>query len=131
MAQPAPAAATQAPAEPERPIPNWVGYTALGLGTVGVAVGAITGLKASSDKNKYPLTDCQGDACPSYAQSAVDDYNNLRTISTIGLYAGVGCLAAGAVILWVLPDSKHEEKPVAFDLVTTRERQEVTMRVAF
>jgi hypothetical protein len=76
---------------------------AFGVGGAGLVVGAITGVialgKASDLKDK-----CDANKnCPTTAQSDVDSYKSVGTISTIGfIVAGVGGVA-GVVLLLTAP----------------------------
>lgn len=132
-AEQAPVAATHSTeAASKRPIPNWIGYTALGLGAVGIGYGTYAGLMAKSNKSKEPLlSQCGANGCSPSVSNEVDTVNSLRLRSIVGIYGGAAFAAAGAVILWILPDSKSQEKPVALSVVTTRDHQELNMTLAF
>jgi hypothetical protein len=78
-------------------------YIAFGVGGAGLVVGAITGIIAIGKHGD--LKDKCGDSgsCPSSAQSDVDSYKSVGTISTVGfIVAGVG-VAAGVVLLLTAP----------------------------
>lgn len=118
--------------EVKRPVPKWVGYSALALGGLGIAAGSILGLKAQSDRHAPPLSQgCTGNKCSPSVGSALGDYNQLRGLSTVGFGVGAVGLVAGVVLLWVLPDVKVRERPVAFSVQTTRETQRIVVDFAF
>jgi hypothetical protein len=89
-----------------------VGWVGIGLGGAGLIAGGITGLLAVSKKSTLSDSgDCSADLkhCTAAHSGDVDSYNSLRTISTIGLYAG-GILAAAGVTL-LLTSPKQETGP--------------------
>lgn len=69
-----------------------IGLAAGGLGIVGIAVGTIFGLNASSKKGA-----CNGTVCPD--QDTIDQAKSAATISTIGFVAGGVLLAGGASLV--------------------------------
>ena len=73
-------------------------YVALGLGGVGLAVGATFGIIAMGDKGD--LDDkCNADRqCGPELADDVDSYDTSRTISSIGLIGGAVLVGAGAVL---------------------------------
>lgn len=80
---------------------GWVG---IGVGGAGVLAGAISGLVAigkKSDLDNNP--NCQGNRCAPSEKSAVDSYNTLRTVSSVGLFAGGTVAVVGAVLLFTAP----------------------------
>lgn len=82
---------------------------ALGVGGAGLAVGAITGVIALGKHGD--LNDkCPGGTCPASAQSDVDGYKSMGTISTIGFIVGGVGVAAGAVLWFTAPKSTGEAK---------------------
>jgi hypothetical protein len=91
-------------------------YVALGLGGVGLAVGATFGVMALGDKSD--LDDkCNADRkCSSALSDDVDRYNTSRTISSIGLIGGAVLLGAGAVLYFTAPsgDPSRDERVGAF-----------------
>jgi hypothetical protein len=75
---------------------------AYGVGGAGLVFGAITGLLAAGKRSDLEGT-CPNDKCPSSAQSDVDSYRTMGTLSTVGfIVAGVGA-AAGTVLLLTAP----------------------------
>jgi hypothetical protein len=90
-----------------------IGLVTMGVGVVGVAVGTIFGLQASSkwsdakDKcSDYPY------GCGDDGVSLADDAKGASTISTIGFIAGGVCLAGGAALFFTA-GSGGSEKSVA------------------
>lgn len=73
-------------------------YIALGVGAVGVGVGAVTGYLALSKKSDLDKACTPGKVCPSTSQSDLDSAKTMGTISTIGFIAGGVGLAAGVVL---------------------------------
>lgn len=101
-APPAPARDVAAPGSAQR---TW-GLVALGAGGVGLVVGGITGALALGKKGELDsAAGCEGNRCPPSEQSTVDGYNSLRTVSSVGFYAGGGLAVLGAVLLLTAPSS--------------------------
>jgi hypothetical protein len=73
-----------------------LGWVVLGVGGAGIVTGAVTGGLAISSRSS--MKGCSGTSCPESERGNVNGYNRLRTISTIGFYAG-GALAAGGLVL--------------------------------
>ena len=89
-----------------------IGWISIGVGGAGLIVGGVTGFMAMSKRSS--LSDsgsCSADLkhCSPELDSKVRTYNGLRTVSTIGLYAG-GVLAVAGVTL-LLTSPKQESKP--------------------
>jgi hypothetical protein len=80
-----------------------------GVGIVGVAVGAVFGLSASS-KWKDAKAECSDYpyGCGSEGVALQDDAKSAATISTIGFIAG-GVLLAGGAALWLTAGSGDEQ----------------------
>lgn len=72
---------------------------AFGVGGVGLIVGGITGVLAMG-KNSDLTAACPNSKCGSAAQSDLDSYHSLGTISTVGFIVGVAGVGAG-VVLWL------------------------------
>ncbi len=115
--QPAPSPGTaafdQATSEPPSPAfwdqpKNWAGTGLLGLGVVGLGVFSYFGLESAA---KYRDTEAQCDAndqCSPEALSDRKDAYHAGQIANVGLGAGAACLAAGAVLVWLVPaPSEH------------------------
>ncbi len=81
-----------------------VGWVLVGTGAAGVAVGATTGLLANGKKSDLEGSGmCRSTLCLPPQQDKVDSYNSLRTISTIGFYAGAALAATGIVLVLTAP----------------------------
>ncbi len=78
------------------------GYIVGGIGVVGIGIGALTGLVAISDKNKLEKA-CTNGKCPPTQQSAVNSYNTMGTLSTVGFVVGGLALAGGIVLIVTAP----------------------------
>lgn len=122
---PAPAQATAAPVEPapdvppaEAPRTPWqrpVGLALAGVGAVGVLVGGVFGLSASSTYDgAFEGGGCDRATlqCSAAGQSTVDDARSKATVSTV-LFAAGGVLAAGGLVLFLTAPS---ERPTALKL---------------
>jgi hypothetical protein len=90
-----------------------IGLVVAGVGVVGVALGTVFGLQASSKwsdaKEKcrdYPF------GCGDDGVSLADDAKSAATISTIGFIAGGVCIAGGAA-LWLTAGSSSDDKKVS------------------
>jgi hypothetical protein len=74
---------------------------AFGVGGAGLVVGGITGILAMG-KHSTLSGECTS-TCPPSAQSDLDSYHTMGTISTVGfIVAGVGA-AAGVILLVTQP----------------------------
>lgn len=80
-----------------------VSYVAMGLGGVGVAVGAFFGLRTSSIWNDAK-THCTGLECDRTGVTLATDAKNAGTVSTISFVAGGVLLAGGAVLFFTAPN---------------------------
>lgn len=83
-----------------------VGYTAIGVGTVGMVTGVLTGLIAVARTNsaKDAYCDERGDCYPA-ARSRVEAASDWAAVSTVGFIFGTSALAAGTAVLLVAPIS--------------------------
>jgi hypothetical protein len=109
---PDPAAATVAPvatpapppATPQHPQPDQatgggnktLSYVMLGVGGVGIAVGAVTGSMALGKKNGL---DCPENRCSGAEADELDSANTLALVSTIGFGVGLAAATVGVVLL--------------------------------
>jgi hypothetical protein len=104
---PPPGAAPSTPGAVETPPPQGgsrvVAYVALGVGAVGLGVGAVTGILAMGAKSDLDSS-CQNKVCPADQQSKIDSAKTEGTISTFGFIVGGAGLAVGAVLL-LMPSS--------------------------
>jgi hypothetical protein len=83
------------------------GYVVAGIGVVGVAVGAVTGLMAMGKSSDAKNTCPSSGGCAN--QTAVDSSDSAKTlglVSTIGFAAGGAALAAGAILIFTAPSDK-------------------------
>jgi hypothetical protein len=86
-------------------------FVALGVGGVGVVVGAVTGIMAMG-KHSDLANACPSGVCSSAQQSDLDSYHTLGVISTIGFIVGGVGIAAGAVLYLTAP--KHPAASAAW-----------------
>jgi hypothetical protein len=93
-----------------------LGFVGLGIGVIGVGLGAVTGILALGKHGT--LNDECPNGCPSSAQSDIDGYHTMGLISTIGFIAGGVGLAGGAVLILTAP--KDQAPPPAAARVTVR-----------
>lgn len=100
--QPTPLAAPQ---EPRDPPSNWLrtsGWTAIGVGGAGVAVGTVGLILAIQKKDKIDRDyTCKGVECPPSRGGLIDSYNSRRDLSTAGFVIGGVLGAAGVFALWL------------------------------
>lgn len=95
-----PPPATSAPSSAQR---TW-GWVAVGAGGVGLLVGGVTGIVALGKKSDIDSNpNCQNNRCAPSESDAVDSYNSLRTVSSVGLFAGGGLAVLGAVLVLTAP----------------------------
>jgi hypothetical protein len=99
VASPVPAA-DRSPGSTQR-IAGWV---TLGVGGAGLVLGGVTGLMAmgkEGDLKDNPR--CANNECGPSQQDAVDSYNALRSVSTVGFIAGGVLTATGVVLVLTSP----------------------------
>jgi hypothetical protein len=75
---------------------------AFGVGAAGLVFGGVTGLVAMG-KHSDLEKECTDAKCPSTAQSDVDSFHTMATLSTIGFIVGGVGAAAGAVLWFAGP----------------------------
>lgn len=93
------------PPPPPAPSGGWmwpVGFTALGVGVAGLAVGAGFGAVAL-DKGAVVSRECPNDLCSQAGMDAYDAGRAAALASDVGLIAGGALAATGIVILLVAP----------------------------
>jgi len=73
-------------------------YVALGVGIVGLGVGAVTGILALGKKSDLDDA-CPSSRCAPEHQSTIDSGQTLGTISTVGFGVGIVGVALGTVLL--------------------------------
>jgi hypothetical protein len=74
-------------------------YGAFGVGLVGLAIGAVSGLTAASKDNAL-AHECSGDVCPGTARADLEAFHSAKTISLVGYVFGAAGIAGG-VTLWL------------------------------
>ncbi len=72
-------------------------YLALGVGVLGVGVGALFGLMASSKESDLDAA-CANKICPSNQQSTLDSAKSAGTVSTVGFVVGGLGLVSGTYL---------------------------------
>lgn len=94
---------------PKKSSNKTLALVAFGVGGAGLVFGSITGILAIGKHGD--LNDkCPDGRCPADAQSDVDSYKTMGTLSTVGfIVAGVGA-AAGAVLWLTAPSAKETGK---------------------
>jgi len=89
-----------------RPHPPVLGYVALGVGGVGLAVGTVTGLVALHHKSNLDAACHPG--CPPSSQADLDGFRSNRTVSWISYGVGIAAGATGLLLLTLgNPDHEH------------------------
>jgi hypothetical protein len=89
-----------------------LGLAAMGVGVVGIGVGAVTGILAIG-KHSTLATECpQGYCYTSQSQSDLSSYHSISLVSTIGFIAG-GVFAAGGLVLFFTAPHGHSAAPPA------------------
>ena len=73
-------------------------YAAFGVGVIGLGVGTVTGLMASSKKSDLESQCDANGACPESARDTLDSGKTLGTVSTIGFVVGAVGVAAGVFL---------------------------------
>jgi hypothetical protein len=118
LSSPAAAPKAPAPSQPAAPPPVTTaptashgggqalfGWLSVGVGSAGLALGAVSGLVAMTNKP----SNCQGTHCPTTADGEVKSYNRWLDISTVGFIAGGVVAATGVTLLLTAP--KEESQP--------------------
>jgi hypothetical protein len=82
-----------------------VAFAGLGAGGAGVALSAVFGAIALSQKSKL-TGECPGNRCPNSDQAEVDSFRNNLVSGNVALAIGVVGLASGAVLLWLSPQDR-------------------------
>jgi hypothetical protein len=116
---PPPVAATPVAQNPSQPPPpadeaegggtKTIGYVLLGVGGVGLATGAITGMMALGKKNDL---DCPDKKCTGAEADKLDSANTLALVSTIGVGVGLAAATVGVVLI-ATSGGKKDAPPTA------------------
>jgi hypothetical protein len=116
----APAGADEAPGAAEgAPSKRVWAYTALGLGAVGVGVGAtflVLGSGDAKDADQLASDECTSDGgsirCSSGTAADIEDLDktaaNKRTMAVVGFSAGAALLATGVVLFFLEPSPAQQ-----------------------
>ena len=122
---PAPAPTTEPPPSyVQSDPPQWqkpVGIVAMGLGVVGLGVGTVFGLSASSTYDgAFDNGGCnRGDnTCDRAGQEKIDDARSKATLSTVFFIAG-GVFAASGIVLFLTAPSSSPSRPRSSGLYVT------------
>jgi len=85
-----------------------LGWTAIGIGGAGLALGAVMGGLAMAKHGD--LSDACGDGgqCPADQQDSLDSYRTFGLVSTVGFIAGGVLAASGVVLLLAAPSDSAE-----------------------
>jgi hypothetical protein len=91
------------------------GYSFLGLGGAGIAVGAASGIllmsKHSSSEIKTACPD--GQHCAPGVEGTVDSFNTLRTVSIVGFIVGAVGVSTGVTLLLTTPKQTSETATIS------------------
>lgn len=107
--RPKPLPKPMAPPEPERrssaTTGRTLGWVAVGAGSTGVALWAVTGVMGLVKLRSLRDEGCDENShCYPSQEKGVDSYKSLRTGSTMGFYVGLPLLAAGVgTLVWTSP----------------------------
>ena len=113
------------PPAPVSGVPKTVGIVVGGAGVVGVAVGSIFGLMASSSWSASK-SDCGSPTtCPRYAQAVTehDSAVSQGTVSTVAFVAGGAVLATGVVLFLTAPRPSRSPESDGSGLASGAERR--------
>jgi tetratricopeptide (TPR) repeat protein len=91
-----------APAKPSSSSVRAIGWVAIGVGSAAVAVGALTGLMAVNQHANLEQY-CKAGSCYRDKAGEVEDYNSLRSTSTVAFVAGGVIGATGLVLVLTAP----------------------------
>lgn len=101
------------PSEPDKPASSTqktLGFVGIGVGAAGLVMGAVTGGLALSKRSAL-LEKCPDGHCPKGSeaanQSAIDGYNTMGTVSTVGFIAGGALAVTGVVLLVTAPKARR------------------------
>lgn len=86
-----------------------LGFVALGVGGVGLVLGAVTGGLAIGKHGDLATSCARG--CPADKLDELGSYHTLGALSTVGFIVGGVGAAAGTILLLTLPAKKPAEEP--------------------
>jgi hypothetical protein len=118
------------------PTQRILGWTGVGLGVVGVAIGAVFEAQRSSKLSDRDDL-CPGGACrvPPATRDRIDtltnDARSASTVSAVGFVAGGVFAAGGLVLLFTAPKGGPESSRLALSPVAAPSFQGMTVRGAF
>ena len=105
LALPAREIAKPPPAPDPGPHPLWIGgWVAVGVGTVGIVVGAVAGGLVLSQEDEL-LARCAERKCPPDVHAEAEAFETKRTLATAGFIVGIVGAAAGIALLLLAPSS--------------------------
>lgn len=101
-------------APPPFPTREVVGYTALGVGAVGVTLGIITGLIAKSRRDALLRDYCdESGSCYANARPKAEAASQWAAASTASFIFGSGFLAAGTSVLLFVPSTRSSQAGIS------------------
>lgn len=107
------------PPEPTAAPSRVPAFVALGIGVVGVGVGSVFGLMATSKKNELESA-CLNKACTPDQQDNIDTGKTFGNVSTVGFVVGAVGLVAGAYLLLTSGSSAKPVRSAAALPATTK-----------
>jgi serine/threonine-protein kinase len=91
------------------PLHRKIGVAAAGVGVAGVLVGSFFGLRALAKKGDAERAGCDGRACDTAEGGELrDEARSAGNVATLAMSIGAASLAAGAILLWVVPEPEPE-----------------------
>jgi hypothetical protein len=103
-----PSVAPGEPADESGKTQRVVGWSVVGVGGLGLALGIVEGIVAGAKKSALDNAGCRDGHCFTSQQSDVDAYNGARTLSIVGFIAGGVGIASGAALVFSAPHAKRE-----------------------
>jgi hypothetical protein len=92
----------EVPPPPPSKLPLYLGYGAIGLGGLGIVMGAATG-GAVIAMHPSLAKSCTGGICPQDQASKLNQYNALGAASTAGFVAGAAIAGTGIILVVTAP----------------------------
>jgi hypothetical protein len=85
-----------------------IGWITLGVGGVATVAGVVTGILSVTKRGQLDSSNnCVNTVCLSAERDSLNSYNQMRTISTIGLVAGAVGIGVGTTLLLSAPKPKE------------------------